>query len=285
MSEPSPPSPPTGGAIENAGPHSRGSAPQRTICAWLLDMDSVLIRANRPIPGTAHFPERLRAMATPLLVLTNGSALTPRDITAHLRLHDIDVAEDAIWTAALATAAFLQHQRPGGSAFMIGEAGLSTALHRAGYTMTDKEPDYVVLGETRTYNFERITQAIRIISNGARFVATNPDTATPSSSGLLPATGAVAALISQATGIEPYFVGKPNPLMVRSALNFLGAHSANTAMVGERMDSDIVVGLEVGLETVLVLSAGTPSSDAASRYPYRPSRIVKSIADLLPELS
>ncbi len=166
---------------------------------------------------------------------------------------------------------------------MIGEAGLTTALHAAGYTLTERDPDYVVLGETRTYSFERITQAIRLIAAGARFIATNPDATGPTPDGPLPATGSVAALISRATGVEPYFVGKPNPLMMRSALNAIDAHSETTAMVGDRMDTDIVAGLEAGMHTVLVLT-GITSRDEAERFPYRPSRIVDSIADLVDEL-
>ena len=191
--------------------------------------------------------------------------------------------EDSIWTSALATARFLEDQRPGGTAFTIGEAGLTTALHEAGYTLTERAPDYVVLGETRTYSFERITRAIRLIDGGARFIATNPDVTGPSPDGALPATGAVAALISRATGVAPYFVGKPNPLMMRSALNALDAHSESTAMVGDRMDTDVVSGLEAGMETILVLS-GVTTHDEAERFPYRASRIVDSIADLVDEL-
>ena len=166
---------------------------------------------------------------------------------------------------------------------MIGESGLTTALHANGYTLTERDPDYVVLGETRTYSFERIAQAIRLIVNGARFIATNPDVTGPTPDGPLPATGAVAALISRATGVEPYFVGKPNPLMMRSALNAIGAHSESSAMVGDRMDTDVVSGLEAGMHTVLVLT-GSTQREEAERFPFRPSRIVDSIADLLPEL-
>jgi NagD protein len=195
----------------------------------------------------------------------------------------LDVPEDAIWTSALATARFLEDQRPGGSAFVIGEAGLTTALHDAGYTLTERAPDYVVLGETRTYSFERITRAIRLIAGGARFIATNPDPTGPSSEGPLPATGSVAALISRATGVDPYFVGKPNPLMMRSALNAIDAHSETAAMVGDRMDTDVVSGLEAGMETILVLT-GVTIREQAERFPYRASRILDSVAELLDEL-
>ncbi len=166
---------------------------------------------------------------------------------------------------------------------MIGEAGLTTALHDAGYTLTERDPDYVVLGETRTYSFERITHAIRLIDSGARFIATNPDATGPTLDGPLPATGSVAALISHATGHDPYFVGKPNPLMMRSALNAIDAHSETAAMIGDRMDTDVVSGLEAGMETVLVLS-GLTTVEEAERFPYRASRIVDSVADLIPDL-
>jgi len=179
---------------------------------------------------------------------------------------------------------FLDRLRERGTPFVIGEAGLTTALHEAGYTLTDRNPDYVVLGETRTYSFERITRAIRLVGEGARFIATNPDATGPSPDGPLPATGSVAALISRATGVEPYFVGKPNPLMMRSALNAIDAHSETAAMVGDRMDTDMISGLEAGLEAILVLSGVTTTREEAERHPYRPSRIVDSIADLVDEL-
>jgi NagD protein len=255
----------------------------REITAWLMDMDGVLVHEERAIDGAARFLGRLRERGLPFLVLTNNSIYTRRDLAARLAASGLDVPEDAIWTSALATARFLEDQRPRGSAFAIGEAGLTTALHEAGYTLTERAPDYVVLGETRTYSFERITQAIRLIGEGARFIATNPDPTGPSPDGPTPATGSVAALISRATGVDPYFVGKPNPLMMRSALNALDAHSESAAMIGDRMDTDIVAGLEAGLEAVLVLT-GVTARGAAERYPYRPSRIVDSIADLVDEL-
>jgi NagD protein len=255
---------------------SRGEPPR----SWLIDMDGVLVREELAIPGADAFLSRLRDHGLPFLVLTNNSIYTRRDLAARLRASGLDVPEEAIWTSALATARFLEDQRPGGTAFAIGEAGLTTALHNAGYTLTERDPDYVVLGETRTYSFERITQAIRLVNRGARFIATNPDPTGPSPAGPLPATGAVAALISRATGAAPYFVGKPNPLMIRSALNSLGAHSESTTMIGDRMDTDVVAGLEAGLETILVLT-GVTSRDEAERFPYRASRVVDSIADVV----
>jgi len=251
--------------------------------SWLMDMDGVLVHEDAPIPGADRFLTRLRELERPFMVLTNNSMYTPRDLSARLRRNGLDVPDEAIWTSALATARFLADQRPGGLAFAVGEAGLTTALHEAGFTLTDRDPDYVVLGETRTYSFERITRAIRLVLDGARFIATNPDTIGPAPGGPLPATGSVAALISRATGIEPYFVGKPNPLMMRSALNALGAHSAGATIVGDRMDTDIVAGIEAGLETILVLS-GVTTRPMAERFPYRASRIVGSVADLLESL-
>jgi NagD protein len=256
---------------------------RREIRSWLMDMDGVLVHEEHAIPGAERFLARLRETGTPFLVLTNNSIYTRRDLAARLKASGIEVPEDAIWTSALATARFLDDQRPNGSAFVIGESGLTTALHEVGYTMTERSPDYVVLGETRTYSFERITQAIRLIVKGARFIATNPDPTGPTQLGPVPATGSVAALISRATGHEPYFVGKPNPLMMRSALNAIDAHSETTAMIGDRMDTDVISGLEAGLETILVLT-GVTSREAAERFPFRASRIVDSVADLVDEL-
>ena len=256
---------------------------RREISSWLMDMDGVLVTEEQAIPGAPEFIARLTELGIPFLVLTNNSMYTNRDLRARLSRSGLDLPEEAIWTSALATARFLEDQRPGGSAFVVGETGLTTALHASGYTITDRDPDYVVLGETRTYSFERITRAIQLISAGARFIATNPDNVGPSPDGPLPATGSVAALISRATGIAPYYVGKPNPLMMRSALNAIDAHSESTTMIGDRMDTDIVSGLEAGMETVLVLT-GVTSREDAERHPFKPSRIVDSVADLLAEL-
>jgi NagD protein len=255
----------------------------REICSWLMDMDGVLVSEQNAIPGANEFLTRLRELEMPFLVLTNNSIYTQRDLTARLRRTGLDVPEKSIWTSALATAQFLEDQRPNGTAFVIGESGLTTALHDHGYTLSETDPDYVVLGETRTYSFERITQAIRLIAAGSRFIATNPDNVGPTPEGLLPATGSVAALVSRATGVDPYYVGKPNPLMMRSALNTIEAHSETTAMIGDRMDTDIVAGLEAGLETILVLSGVTTPGEVEG-YSYRPSKIVNSVADLVDEL-
>ncbi len=251
--------------------------------SWLVDMDGVLVHEGVAIPGADRFLARLRDLQLPYLVTTNNSIYTPRDLAARLSASGLEVPEGAIWTSALATARFLQDQRPNGTAFVLGESGLTTALHDAGYTLTDREPDYVVLGETRTYSFERITRAVRLIAHGARFIATNPDPTGPTPEGPLPATGAVAAMISRATGREPYFIGKPNPLMVRAALNAIGAHSETAAIVGDRLEIDVKSGLEAGMYTVLVLTGATNRIDVAG-HPYRPSLIVESIGDLVDQL-
>lgn len=251
------------------------------IHTWLTDMDGVLVHEEDPIPGAREFLEELKASGLKYLVLTNNSVFTTRDLRARLLASGLDVPEDAIWTSALATAQFLSEQRPGGTAYVVGESGLTTALHDVGYVMTDRDPEYVVLGETRTYSFEQITRAVRLIEAGSRFIATNPDPSGPTSRGTLPATGAVAALIQKATGRAPYFVGKPNPLMMRGALNRLEAHSETTVMVGDRMDTDIVAGLEAGLRTILV-GTGSTRPDQVESFPYRPTRVVGSVADLVP---
>ncbi len=247
--------------------------------SYICDMDGVLVRGSQVIPGANEFIGRLQAAGSRFLVLTNNSLYTQRDLQVRLTRMGLNVPPEAIYTSAMATAQFLANQHPGGSAYVIGEAGLTTALHDAGYIITDQNPEYVVLGETLSYSFERITQAMRFVAAGARFIATNPDVTGPSEAGMVPATGAVAALISAATGITPYYIGKPNPLIMRTALRTIGAHSEDSVMVGDRMDTDIIIGTEAGLETVLVLTGVTRREDLA-KYPYRPTYIVESVADI-----
>lgn len=258
-------------------------ADDRRIESWLVDMDGVLVSEDRMVPGADEFLARLTETDTPFLIMTNNSIHSPGDLQVRLGESGLDVPVESLWTSALATARFLELQRPDGTAYVVGEAGLTTALHEVGYVLTESDPDYVVLGETRTYSFEGVTTAIRLIEAGARFLATNPDATGPSAAGPVPATGSVAALITRATGVEPYFVGKPNPMMMRAGLNRLGTHSETTAMVGDRMDTDVVAGLEAGTHTVLVLS-GITSRDEIDRHPFRPDRVVDSIADLVDEL-
>jgi NagD protein len=247
---------------------------------YLMDMDGVLVRGRTPIPGAAEFINRLNEAGTPYLVLTNNPLYTPGDLAHRLRSEGLDVPAERIFTSAMATAAFLHSQRPQGKAFVIGESGLTSAIHDIGYVITDHDPDYVVLGETHDYNISQVTKAIRLITAGARFLATNPDTAGPSEEGIVPACGAMAALIEKASGRSPLFVGKPNPLMMRTALNYLGVHSEDTVMIGDRMDTDIFAGINSGMETILVLTGVTRREDVAER-PYVPTHIVESIADLL----
>src|SRR5689334_5733794 len=247
---------------------------------YLSDMDGVILKGSTLIPGVAEFVQHLLAHGIPFLILTNDSKFTQRDLQVRLSFMGLEVPPEAIFTSALATAQFLHYQHPGGSAFVIGEAGLTTALHDIGYVLTDHNPDYVVLGETTTYSIERITRAIRLVMGGSRFIATNPDVMGPGEGGIVPATGAVAALISAATGVQPYYIGKPNPLIMRTALRTIDAHSEDSVMVGDRMDTDIIIGTESGLETILVLTGVTRREDVA-RYPYRPTHIVASVADIV----
>ena len=239
------------------------------------------MRGAAPIPGAADFVGRLEERGAKFLLLTNNSMYTPRALQLRLENSGLRVPTDSIYTSAMATARFLQSQDPDGTAYAIGESGLTTALHDAGYTLTDVDPRYVVLGETASYSFEAIAKATRLVADGARFVATNPDVAGPSEAGIIPATGSVAALISSASGVRPYFVGKPNPLMMRTALNAIDAHSEDSVMIGDNMDTDVIMGIESGLETVLVLS-GVTSEEDVTRYSYGPTRVVESVAEITP---
>ncbi|MEY4423926.1 MAG: hypothetical protein RLZZ258_1029 [Actinomycetota bacterium] len=255
-------------------------ADRSKITSWLTDMDGVLVHEGHVLPGAAELIAKWQAEETPFLVLTNNSIYTPRDLAARLQAGGLNVPEDRIWTSALATAAFLDKQKPNGSAYVIGETGMTQALHDIGYVQTDQNPDYVVLGETRNFNFEMLAKAVRLINGGARFIATNPDATGPSADGPLPATGSVAALLTKATGMEPYIVGKPNPMMFRSAMRKIGAHSESTGMIGDRMDTDVVAGIEAGLHTVLVLTGIADDAEIA-KYPFRPTEILSSVADLI----
>lgn len=247
--------------------------------AYLIDMDGVLVRGSQPVPGANEFIGRLRASGARFLVLTNNPLYTPRDLAARLERIGLEVPAESIYTSALATAQFLKYQHPNGSAYVIGDVGLTTALYDAGYIITDHDPDYVVVGETTSLSYERLTMACRYIAAGARFVATNPDVSGPGDGGMVPACGAIAAFIAAATGVKPYFVGKPNPLMMRTALRTIGAHSEESVMIGDRMDTDIIGGTESGLQTILVLT-GVTKADQVERFPYRPSLVVESVADI-----
>ena len=251
--------------------------------SWLCDMDGVLIRDGAMIPGADKFLDRLRTTGRPYLILTNNSLFTPKVIRLELAEMGLVVDEEQLWTSALATAKFVHTQRPFGTAYVIGQASMHEAIHNVGYRPDDRAPDYVVLGETQDYSFEEVTTAVRLIEKGSHFVATNPEPTGQSPHGSLPGCGALAALIESATGVAPYFVGKPNPVMIREGLNILDAHSKSTIMIGDRMDTDIQAGAEAGLGTILVLS-GVARADEVNRYPFQPSRIVDSVADLIDEL-
>lgn len=246
---------------------------------YLIDMDGVLISGNTVIPGAQQFIERLNLKKTKFLVLTNNPMYTPKDLAHNLQKLGLDIPAELIFTSALATASFLQMQRPNGTAFVIGESGLTSALHDIGYIITEHDPDYVILGETHSYSLEGLTKGIRLIMDGARFVATNPDPSGPTDAGIVPACGAVAALIEKVTGVSPFFVGKPNPLMVRTALNYLGLHSENTVIIGDRMDTDIIGGVQNGMESILVLT-GVTRQEQIERYPYIPTYVYQSVAEI-----
>ena len=246
---------------------------------YLIDMDGVLVRGDTVIPGAAAFIESLRDRGIPFLVLTNNPLYTPGDLSHRLSVTGLNIPAKHIFTSAMATAMFLEQQRDKGTAFVIGDSGLTSAIHNAGYVITEHNPEYVVLGETLSFSFAMITKAVRLVAQGARFIATNPDPSGPAEDGVVPACGALAALIERASGRAPFFVGKPNPLMIRTGLNYLGAHSEETVMIGDRMDTDIIAGVQTGLATILVLTGVTRREDLAM-YPYRPTHIVESVAEI-----
>lgn len=244
---------------------------------FLIDMDGVIYRGNQIIAGADQFIARLKALRRKFLFLTNASSRTPRDLQAKLLGLGIEVSAECFYTSALATAAFLQSQVPNGKAYVVGEEGLIEALEEVGYQITDEMPDYVVVGQTE--DFPKLKRAVQLISQGVPFIATNPDITGPAEEGIEPAMGAIAAMIEKATGKSAYFIGKPNPLMIRKALRRLGVHSAETAIIGDRMDTDIVAGVEAGLQTILVLSGVTCLGEIA-RYPYRPDFVVPSVSHI-----
>jgi NagD protein len=248
--------------------------------SFIVDMDGVIYSENVLIDGAKDFIDTLKKRGNKFLFLTNNSRQTPLDLSKKLKMLGIEVQPQRIFTSAVATAMFLNRQKPRGSVYLIGDVGLYNALHDVGYNITEFHPDYVVVGETRNYSYEMIEKACNFILEGARFIGTNPDTTGPKDLGVVPAAGAFTAPIEKVTGVKPYFVGKPNPLMMRTALRKLGSHSENTVMIGDRMDTDVVAGIETGLETILVLSGVTEKEDVA-RYPFQPSRICSSIREIL----
>jgi NagD protein len=250
------------------------------ITSWLTDMDGVLWHEGKAIPGAPELVKKWLEAETKFLVLTNNSIYTPHDLSIRLKSGGLNVPESLIYTSAMATADFLNHQSPKSTAYVIGENGLITAMHEIDYVLTESKPEYVVLGETRNLSFDSLTKAARFINAGSKFIATNPDATGPSKDGVLLATGSVAALLTRATGKDPYIVGKPNPMMFRSAMRKIGAHSETTAMIGDRMDTDVVAGIEAGLHTILVRTGISDDAEIA-RYPFRPTEIMDSVANLL----
>jgi NagD protein len=246
---------------------------------YLIDMDGVIYHGHELIPGADRFVGELLDNDVPFLFLTNNSQRTRRDVATKLRRLGIPADEKHVFTCAMATARYLARQRPGGTAYVIGEGGLLTALHNNGYAIVDRDPDYVVVGEGRTISFEMMETALRMIVNGAKLVATNMDPNCPTANGLRPGCGALVALLEAAAGVKAFSLGKPSPIMMRAARKELGLSSENTVMIGDTMETDIVGGVQLGYRTVLTLTGSTKKEDL-DRYAYRPDLIVPSVAEL-----
>lgn len=246
---------------------------------FICDMDGVIYLGNKLLPGVTEFVNWLNETGKRFLFLTNSSERSPKELRQKLLRMGLDVGEEHFYTSALATAAFISKQAPGCTAYVIGAPGLVNALYDAGITMNDVDPDYVIVGEAASYNYEMITRAVRLVLGGARLIATNSDLTGPTEFGIAPACRSLVAPIELATGKKAYFMGKPNPLMMRTGLRLLGVHSEEAVMVGDRMDTDIIAGLESGLATVLVLSGCTSRADVHD-YPYRPTYILNGVGDI-----
>ena len=247
--------------------------------AFICDMDGVIYHGNKIIPGVAEFIEWIQNNGKDFLFLTNSSERSPRELAQKLGRMGLEVDESHFYTSALATASFLESQCKGGSVYVIGEPGLTYALYEAGFSMNDVNPDYVVFGETRSLNYEKIEKAVRLVMNGAKLIGTNSDLTAPAESGIIPACRALISPIEMTTGKSAYFVGKPNPLMMRHALKKLGCHRAEAAIIGDRMDTDIVAGMESEIDTVLVLS-GVSTLETIDKFPYRPKYILNNVGEI-----
>ncbi len=248
---------------------------------FICDMDGVIYHGNRLLPGVKEFVDWLYREGKQFLFLTNSSERSPRELQQKLARMGLEVDESHFYTSALATARFLSTQAPGCTAYVIGAPGLFNALYDAGITMNDVNPDYVVLGETQTYNYDNIVKAVQLVRQGARLIGTNPDMTGPSENGIVPACRAFVAPIELAAGKSAYFVGKPNPLMMRTGLRMLGVHSDEAVMIGDRMDTDMIAGIETGLDTALVLS-GVTSREEIEAFPYRPRLVLNGVGDIPP---
>ena len=247
---------------------------------FICDMDGVIYHGNKILPGVAEFIKWLHEEKKEYLFLTNNSGYTPRELQQKLKRMGLEVDESHFYTSALATAAFLKEQAPGCSVYVIGEAGLYNALYDAGITMNDVNPDYVVVGEGKSYSLDTITKATNLVLKGAKLIGANSDVSGPIENGIMPACGALVAPIEIATGKKAYFCGKPNPLMMRTGLRLLNCHSAEAVMVGDRMDTDIISGLESGMSTVLVLS-GVSTTETLNTYGYRPGIVLNGVGDIV----
>lgn len=247
---------------------------------FICDMDGVIYHGNNLLPGVTAFVEWLQSENKKFLFLTNSSERSPKELQQKLGRMGLDVGEEHFYTSALATAAFLKKQAPGGSAYVIGEAGLTNALYQAGFTMNEVNPDYVVIGDTRSYSFEKMERAVMLVNNGAKLIGTNPDLTSPTEMGIIPATRALAAPIELACNKTAYYVGKPNPLMMRHGLALLGCAPEDAAIVGDRMDTDIIAGIESEIDTVLVLS-GVTTIKSMKKFPYRPHYVLDGVGHIL----
>ena len=247
---------------------------------FIIDMDGVIYKGNKVLPGVREFIEWLQREEKQYLFLTNNSGMTPMELRQKLLRMGLDVTEDHFYTSALATAAFLKTQAPGCSAYVIGEAGLLNALYDAGITMNDVNPEYVVVGEGKTYSFDTITKAVNLVKNGAKLIGANSDVSGPIEHGIAPACKALTTPIEMATGKTAYYCGKPNPLMMRTGLRMLGCHSEDSVIIGDRMDTDIIAGTECGASTVLVLS-GVTDIDTPKQYAYQPTMILDGVGDIV----
>jgi NagD protein len=247
---------------------------------FICDMDGVIYHGNKLLPGVKEFIDWLNRENKKYLFLTNSSERTPKELQDKLSRMGIDVDENVFYTSALATSYFLSNQIPGGTAYVIGDAGLINALYKAGYTMNNIDPDYVVIGESRTYSYEKIEHAINLVLRGARLIGTNPDLTGPVENGIVPATKALMAPIELSTGKKAYYLGKPNPLMMRIALKKLGIPREDTVIIGDRMDTDIIAGIESEIDTLLVLS-GISTREMIHNFPYRPHFVLNGVGDII----
>ena len=246
---------------------------------FICDMDGVVYHGNELLPAAKEFVDWLYRENKNFLFLTNSSERSPKELRQKLQRMDLDVEESHFYTSALATAKFISSQAPGCSAYVIGAPGLMNALYEVGITMNDVDPDYVIVGETANYNYENIIRAVALVRKGAKLIGVNPDVTCPTEEGLIPACRALIAPVEMATGKSAYFIGKPNPLMMRTGLKLLGVHAAEAVMIGDRMDTDIIAGIESGMDTVLVLSGCTTREDL-DLFPYCPSCVLNGVGEI-----